>query len=111
LHDRKTHFNCSPGFNIDEFSWLDAINTQVAEQGNSILQRIRCDRGHVLSSLCRRAYAAFMTKPHFMEFLRFFCGTFNRLVDAKPKSPAQQEKLEQLNQLIRQLQELRDSLQ
>lgn len=38
---RPGHFNCSPGFDINKFKWLKALNTEVAEEYNSVLKRIQ----------------------------------------------------------------------
>lgn len=47
-----------------------------------------------------------MTQPHFMEYVSFFIGTINRMVDQKPKSLGDTEKLQQLNQVIAELKKL-----
>lgn len=52
------------GFDMDQFWWLDLLNSQVAEQGNSSLKNIKTQ-------------AAFMTIPHFYLYLRFFCAMHN----------------------------------
>lgn len=106
----KGHFNCSPGFDIDHFEWLKAINTQVAEQANSILQRIRFRFVSPFADRCR-VHTSFMTQPHFMEYLRFFIGTSNRLLHAnQPRKPEDRDKLQRLNHTLSELRKLRDSL-
>lgn len=53
-----------------------------------------------------------MTQQHFMEYVRFFLGTLNRLrkSDQVRMSLKRKSELEQLNKLIVELKKLRDSV-
>lgn len=60
-----------------------------------------------LSKWWNRGHTSYMTQAHFMEYLRFFIGTLNRIrQDHAPRG----EKLSRLNHLLGELRKLADSL-
>ncbi|ETV74055.1 hypothetical protein H257_11367 [Aphanomyces astaci] len=54
----KGHVGCTIGHNLDEFWWAKAVNTQVAEQGNALLDGVK-------------KQSTFMTIGHYALFVWF----------------------------------------
>lgn len=60
-----SHINCSGGFNLNNFPFLKAINSQAAEVDNMLLNLIKKP-------------ASFMTQLNFMRFTRMFICELNK---------------------------------
>ncbi|ETV74159.1 hypothetical protein H257_11125 [Aphanomyces astaci] len=61
----KGHVGCTIGHNLDEFWWAKAVNSQVAEQGNALLDGVK-------------KQSTFMTIGHYALFVRFVMANMNR---------------------------------
>lgn len=72
LHIRG-HKNCAESYDARKFDKLKGLNTEAAEQVNSILQRIK-------------RQVAFMTQPHFMKLVSFFLSCINEEKNSNIKS-------------------------
>jgi hypothetical protein len=55
----KNHTGCSPGYNLNLYSWGDSINSQAVEQGNSGLKKLK-------GSL------SYMSAEHFVDHCKLY---------------------------------------
>jgi hypothetical protein len=78
MFSRKNHKACSSGFDLDQFPELKELNSQVAEQYNSIFDRIRLVSFNIRCSCCRSGQVSYMSQGNFMRYVPFFVAQVNR---------------------------------
>lgn len=64
------HRTCSRSYSIDQYARLDGLNSEIAEQFNSVIRRFK----HT---------AAYMTQKHFMTLFRRFVDIYNTAKNAR----------------------------
>ncbi|KAF0708709.1 hypothetical protein AaE_013113 [Aphanomyces astaci] len=82
----KGHVGCTIGHNLDEFWWAKAVNSQVAEQGNALLDGVK-------------KQSTFMTIGHYALFVRFVMANMNRRKITKFISRASTSALEEFREV------------
>jgi hypothetical protein len=90
---QPTHVGCCEGYKLAAFDRLQKcthLNSQVAEEGNSVLRRIMTT-------------ASFMTVPNFMAFINLFAYGFNLRKAQKYAAPTEKAAIDAINSLYKDL--------